>query len=170
MKKKKGILFWITGLSGCGKTSLAKKILNFVKKNYGPTIIVNGDDLREIFDYKKFDKSSRLKYALSYSKFCKEITDQKVNVIFSTVSLYHKVRSWNKKNITNYFEIYIEADIKTLIKKKKKYFYRTKLVNIVGKNIKAELPEKPDIKITNNFIKSINQLKIELIKEISLKV
>jgi adenylylsulfate kinase-like enzyme len=170
MKKKKGILFWITGLSGCGKTSLAKKILDFVKKNYGPTIIVNGDDLREIFDYKKFDKSSRLKYALSYSKFCKEITDQKVNVIFSTVSLYHKVRSWNKKNINNYFEIYIEADIKTLIKKKKKYFYRTKLVNIVGKNIKAELPEKPDIKITNNFIKSINQLKIELIKEISLKV
>ena len=40
----------------------------------------------------------------------------------------------------------------------------------MGKNIKAELPEKPDIKITNNFIKSINQLKIELIKEISLKV
>ena len=170
MKKKKGILFWITGLSGCGKTSLAKKILNFVKKNYGPTIIVNGDDLREIFDYKKFDKSSRLKYALSYSKFCKEITDQKVNVIFSTVSLYHKVRSWNKKNINNYFEIYIEADIKKLIKNKKKHFYRTKLINIVGKNIQAELPKKPDIKISNNFTKSINQLKVELINEISLKI
>ena len=170
MKKKSGILFWITGLSGSGKTSLAEKIFNFVKNNYGPTIIVSGDDLRNLFGYNKFDKRSRLKYALSYSKFCKEITDQNINVIFSTVSLYHEVRSWNKKNINNYFEIYIEADIKTLIKKKKKYFYRNKLLNIVGKNIKAELPEKPDIKITNNFIKSINQLKIELIKEISLKV
>ena len=28
----KGILFWITGLSGSGKTSLAKKILPFIKK------------------------------------------------------------------------------------------------------------------------------------------
>ena len=52
----------------------------------------------------------------------------------------------------------------------KKSFYRTKLVNIVGKNIKAEIPKKPDIKISNNFIKSLDQLKKELIKKISLKI
>ena len=51
MKKKSGYLFWITGLSGSGKTSLAEKILNFIKKNVGPTIILSGDDLREIFNY-----------------------------------------------------------------------------------------------------------------------
>lgn len=170
MNKKKGILFWITGLSGSGKTSLAIRISNFIKQSYGPTIVISGDDLRNIFDYKKFDKRSRLKYALIYSRFCKELTDQNVNVIFSTVSLYNKVRSWNKKNISNYLEIYIEADIEKLINNKKKYFYRTKLINIVGKNIKAEFPKKPDIKITNDFTKSINQLKIELIKKINLKV
>lgn len=32
MKKNKGILFWITGLSGSGKTSLAKKIYPTIKK------------------------------------------------------------------------------------------------------------------------------------------
>ena len=32
-KRKKGILFWITGLSGSGKTSLAKKIFKFIKKS-----------------------------------------------------------------------------------------------------------------------------------------
>ena len=51
MKKKSGYLFWITGLSGSGKTSLAEKILNFIKKNVGSTIILSGDDLREIFNY-----------------------------------------------------------------------------------------------------------------------
>ncbi len=170
MNKKKGILFWITGLSGSGKTSLALKVFNFIKKNYGPSVVISGDDLRNIFNYKKFDKNSRLKYALSYSKFCKEITNQNINVIFSTVSLYNKVRSWNKKNIPNYLEIYIETNIEKLINEKKKHFYRTKLVNIVGKNIKAEFPKKPDIRIINNFTRSINQLKIELIKKISLKI
>ena len=170
MKKKRGYLFWITGLSGSGKTSLAEKILNFIKKNVGPTIILSGDDLREIFNYKKYDKNSRLKYAINYAKFCKQVTDQNINVIFSTVSLYHKVRSWNKKNINNYLEIYIEADIEKLILNKKKPFYQTKLVNIVGKNIKAEFPKNPDIKIINNFTKSINKLKIELVKEISSKI
>ncbi len=169
-KRKKGILFWITGLSGSGKTSLAKKIFKFIKKKYGTTIVISGDDIRKVFEFKKFDKNSRLKYAKSYSKFCKLITEQNINIIFSTVSLYNKVRSWNKKNIHNYLEIYIEADIKKLIEKKKKRFYRTKLVNIVGKNIQAQFPKKPDIKISNTFTKSIDQLNIELIKKINLKI
>ena len=84
--------------------------------------------------------------------------------------MYHNIRSWNKKNIKNYLEIYIESDIEKLIKNKKKPFYRTKLINIVGKNIKAEFPRRPDIKIKNNFTKSINELKIELIKKIKIKI
>ena len=168
--KKRGILFWITGFSGCGKTTLAKKILKFVVNKYGQTIIFSGDDIREIFKLEKFDKNSRLKYALSYSQLCELITKQGTNVIISTVSMYHKVRKWNKKNIKNYLEIYIESDIENLIKNKKKFFYKTKLKNIVGKNIKAELPKKPDIIIQNNFEKPINKLKIELIQKIKLKL
>ncbi len=169
MKKKNGYLFWITGLSGSGKTSLAEKIFGFIKKKYGPTIILSGDDLRRIFNFNKFDKKSRLEYALSYSKFCKQITDQNMNIVFSTISMYHKVRSWNKKNIKNYIEIYIEADINKLIKIKKKSFYKKKLINIVGKDLKAQLPKNPDIKIINNFTKSVDQLKLELLKKIKLK-
>ena len=169
MKKKNGYLFWITGLSGSGKTSLAKKIFKFIKKNYGPTIILSGDDLRRFFNFNKFDKKSRLEYALSYSKFCKQITDQNLNILFSTISMYHKVRSWNKKNIKNYIEIYIESDISKLIKIKKKSFYKKKSINIVGKDIKAQLPKNPDIKIINNFTKSVDQLKLELIKKIKFK-
>ena len=46
INKKKGILFWITGLSGTGKTSIGKKIKKDIVKNYGPTLLVNGDDIR----------------------------------------------------------------------------------------------------------------------------
>lgn len=56
MKSKAGYLFWITGLSGSGKSSLANKIFPHINKNFGPTIILSGDDLREIFSFSKFDK------------------------------------------------------------------------------------------------------------------
>ena len=79
INKKKGILFWITGLSGSGKTTIANKIKKDISKKYGPTIILNGDDIRNIFNLKKFDRKFRLKLALNYSKLCKSISDQKIN-------------------------------------------------------------------------------------------
>ena len=166
-KKNKGIVFWITGLSGSGKTTIAEKIKKDISNEYGPTIIVSGDDLRKIFGYKKFTKKDRLAYAFSYSKFCKYITDNNVNIIFSTVSLFHDVRKWNRSNIKNYIEIYIQSDINKIIKQKKKFFYRGNYKNIVGKNIKPEFPKSPDIIIRNDFKKSINDLSSELIKKIT---
>ena len=167
LKKNKGILFWITGLPGSGKTSIAEKIHNVISKRYGSTITISGDDLRKIFNYNKFSRKYRLVYALSYSKFCKYITDKNVNVIFSTVSLFHKVREWNKLNINDYIEIYIQSDINIIIKQKNKYFYKGNYRNVIGKNIKAEFPKSPHIIIKNNFSKSTNSLAKELIKKIN---
>ena len=165
--KNKGILFWITGLSGSGKTAIAEKIRGNISNKYGTTVAVSGDNLRKIFNYKKFSKKDRLAYALSYGKFCKYITDKKINIIFSTVSLFNKVRKRNRSNIKNYIEIYIQSDINKIIEKKNKFFYKGNYKNIVGKNIKPEFPQSPHIKIKNNFSKSINVLAKELIKKIS---
>ena len=172
MKKLKkndsrGILFWITGLSGSGKTAIAEKIKGYISNKYGTTVAVSGDNLRKIFNYKKFSKKDRLVYALSYGKFCRYITDKKINIIFSTVSLFNEVRKWNRSNIKNYIEIYIQSDINKIIEKKNKFFYKGNYKNIVGKSIKPEFPQSPHIIIKNNFSKSINVLAKELIKKIS---
>jgi adenylylsulfate kinase-like enzyme len=84
--------------------------------------------------------------------------------------MFHKVRAWNKNNIKNYFEIYIKTEIGRLIKLKKKTFYKRKNKNIVGKDIKAELPINSDVIIENNFNKTINSLKKELIYKIKNKI
>ena len=167
LKKNKGILFWITGLSGSGKTAIAKKIKNNISNKYGPTVIVSGDDLRKIFNFKKFSKKDRLSYALAYCKFCKCITDNKINIILSTVSLFHKVRKWNRTNISNYMEIYIQSDINKIIKQKNKFFYKKNYKNIIGKDIKPEFPQSPHIIVENNFNKPIKVLTKYLINKIN---
>jgi|TARA_B110000914_G_C15048535_1_gene258528 adenylylsulfate kinase-like enzyme len=90
--KNKGILFWITRLFGSDKTILANLISKFVNKKYGSTLVISGDEPRDILNFTKFDKKSRLKYPLAYPKFCKILTENQINVIFSTVSLFHQVR------------------------------------------------------------------------------
>ena len=127
---------------------------------------MSGDDIREVFDYKKYSKNSRLGIALSYSNFCRFITDQNINIIFSTVSMFHKVRDRNKKYIKNYLEIYIKSDIETLISNKGKKFYKGFHKNIVGKNQKAEIPKKPNIILKNDFTTSLDKLSKILLKKI----
>ena len=63
MKKKikKGYIFWITGLPGSGKSTLGKAILKEIQKQYGPTLLFNGDDLRNIFEIRSYEKKKEYK-------------------------------------------------------------------------------------------------------------
>ncbi len=167
LNKKKGILFWITGLSGSGKTSIAKLIKKDIVEKYGPTIVLSGDDLRKIFKLNKYDRLSRLEYGLKFSNFCKKITNQKINVIFAVVGMFDEIRSQNKKNIQNYVEIFIQSNLKKIIKKRKKKIYHNGITNIVGLDIKPELPKKPNLIIKNDFKKRLENLSKKIILEIS---
>ncbi len=168
--KKKGILFWITGLSGSGKTTLGKNIHKDIIKLYGPTIMISGDNLRKIFKLSGHSKNERLKITKSYCSFVKYITDQNINVIFAVVGLFDEPRRWNRKNVSNYIEIYIKSNIKKIIKLgQKKIYHKKNIKNIVGIDLKPEFPKKPDITITNSFKFSkekMSKMIIEKIKKI----
>ena len=162
---KKNYIFWITGLPGSGKTTIAKKIHKRVEKKYGPTIEISGDELRKNFLLNKYDIKNREEYAKFYSKFCKLVLKKNINIIFSTVSLFHSVQNWNRKNIKGYFEIFIQSDVNKIIKLNKKKIYKNKK-NLVGVNLNAEFPKKPDLKIINSFNKNINDLSNDILKSI----
>lgn len=172
MNKKKGILFWITGLSGSGKTTIAKRILPFIERKCGTTVHLDGDNLRNILELYGYSFKDRLSNSRKFTKIAKLLTDQGVNVIFSLVGLMNKPRNWNRKNIKNYIEIFIKSDVNKIIASNKKKIYKTKK-NLVGVNIKPEFPKKPHITIDNSFKQNFNfiekKLKLKLIDILSKK-
>ena len=97
INKKKGIVFWITGLSGSGKTRLGGKIKKNIVKTYGPTILFSGDDIRNIFNFKKYSFEDRFKIVSGYSRLCNNLSNQGINVIFCVVGLMHEIQKWNKR-------------------------------------------------------------------------
>ena len=166
LNKKKGILFWVTGFPGSGKTTIANKIKSEITNFYGPTILISGDNLRKIFNHNKYSENERLKNGIHYSKLFKFIPNQKINVIFAGVGLFDKLRQKNRLSIQNYVEIYIKSNLSNIIKIGKKKLYKKYNKNIVGKDISAELPKSPDIILNNKFDRSINMLSIQLLKKI----
>lgn len=166
LDKKKGIVFWITGLSGSGKSTVAKNIKKNISNKYGKTVLINGDKLRNIFKLKGYSKKERLDIGISYSKISKLLTNNKVNVIIATVGLFHELHNYNRKTLANYVEIFLQCKIQKLIKKKNKFFYKRKTKNVWGIDLQPEFPKKPHIKVINNFKKSKKDISLEIYKKI----
>ncbi len=167
LNNKKGIVFWVTGLPGSGKTAIAKKLKKKIEKNYGKSVLFSGDDLRKISGFESYDVKERIKYAKAYSKLSRNISNQNINVIMATVSLFKEIHTWNRKNIDNYCEIFIKSKTKEIIKQKKKKLYFKYRSNLVGIDIKPDFPNKPDILIVNNFKISIDSLSKTIFKKIN---
>ena len=70
--KKKGILFWLTGLSGSGKSSILKKIYNPISKKYGKSLLINGDDIRKIFSLTGYEFHDRKELDYNIQNFFKK--------------------------------------------------------------------------------------------------
>lgn len=166
LNKKKGIVFWITGLSGSGKSTIAENIKKNITNKYGTSVLINGDMLRNIFKIKGYSKKERLSIGISYSKVSKLLTNNKVNVIIATVGLFHELHKYNRNTLANYIEIFIQSKIQKLIRNKKKFFYKRKTKNVWGIDIKPEFPKNPHIKVINNFKKSKKDISLDVYKKI----
>ncbi len=154
-------VYWITGLAGVGKTPLAQKLTEKLL-TLEPTILLDGDDIRDVLNLEiGNDKSSRLKTAYIYSNLIKLLESQNINIVCSTISLFHEIHKYNRNIFSHYCEILIQKDLDKLIFEDKKSIYSNALKNndyAVGINIQPEYPENPSLVF--NFNKKVNLDKV----------
>lgn len=150
----KGTVYWITGLSGAGKTTMGFLLYQDQKEAEENIVILDGDELREIINNKDYSYEGRKQVAKQYSRMCKMLSDQGIDVIICTISMYDEVREWNRENIENYCEIYIEVPIDELIRRDQKQLYsralRKEVANVMGIDADFEAPKNPDVRINND--------------------
>ena len=158
------MIIWIIGIAGSGKSTISKVIYEKLKKNDKATVLLDGDQVRDIFSNDiGHSREDRLKNAKRIRNLCKLFDVQKINAVCSILSISEKDRNWCRKNLSNYKEIYIKDDIKVINKRGVRKLYsdydKGVISNVVGKDIKFEEPIEPDFIIHNNGSKS------ELIKK-----
>lgn len=159
---EKGVLYWITGLSGAGKTTVGTKLYYEMRKTCSGLVILDGDILKKLVGNSLgYSRKERLKRASYYSQMCKMLTDQGISVIICTIAMYDSVREWNRRNIEKYVEIYLKVDREVLIKRDKKGLYSRqrlgKISEIAGLDIDVEYPKTPDLVIENDGSVSVRE-------------
>lgn len=85
------MILWITGNSGAGKTSLANALTT------ESSIVLDGDDMREIWPELGFSKEDRIENNLRVARFAKLMELKGLDVIVATICPYVELRKMVRK-------------------------------------------------------------------------
>ena len=144
---RKNRVYWLTGLSGAGKTTIGRLWYEELKKSGEKVVLLDGDELRAVFGG-GFGFTAEL--GMSYGRLCALLAAQGFTVVCCTISMFHSVRAWNRANIPGYYEVYIQASMDTLRQRDQKGLYSRNAENVAGVGLQVEMPSTPDLILDNN--------------------
>lgn len=152
---RKGTVYWITGLSGAGKTTIGNRLYYELKQKNDNVVLLDGDILKNIVgDELGYSENDRRKKAFRYAKICKTLADQDIIVICCTIAMYDEVREWNRKNNKAYVEVFLDVPMDVLFERNQKELYSRyregEISNVAGIDVPVEFPKKPDLVIKND--------------------
>jgi adenylylsulfate kinase-like enzyme/phosphohistidine swiveling domain-containing protein len=149
-----GRVFWITGLSGAGKTTLGLELSSRLRDAGRRVTFLDGDALRSVIaEDLGHSTGDRRRSAMRNARLCRLLAEQGADVVCATISLFHEVQRWNRENIPGYREIYLRVPIDELRRRDNKGIYagaqRGDTRDVVGIDVAAEVPEAPDLVLDN---------------------
>lgn len=148
--ENKGTVYFFTGLSGAGKTTVGGLFYRRLKATKSNAVYLDGDEIRVAFgEDVGYTQEERLRWAGRIFRVCKLLSDQGIDVVCCSIAMFDSVRCWNRANIPNYKEIYIRVKKETLIQRNQKGLYTTGK-NVVGVDLPFDEPRHPDLILQND--------------------
>ncbi|MFA6238868.1 MAG: adenylyl-sulfate kinase [Bacteriovorax sp.] len=150
---QKGIVFWFCGLSGAGKSTIARaferKLFDDLKQVY----VLDGDNLRHGLNSDlKFSMEDRNENLRRLAHVAEILADAGFIVLVPAISPLKCQRDLARKIISAKFvEVYVSTPLETCIERDVKGLYKKaklgEIPNMTGITSPFEIPENPDVVI-----------------------
>jgi len=165
---QKAITIWMTGLSGSGKSTIAKHLEKSLANNGFITKVLDGDNVRiGICNNLDFSTQDRIENIRRISEISKLFIDGGIITINSFISPTIEIRKMAKDIIgpESFFEIFVDADLETCEKRDVKGLYakarKGEIKDFTGISTPFEKPINSDLVLdTNNLTVSQSVEKI----------
>ena len=147
--KTKPAVIFLTGLSGSGKTTIAKALVEKYKKKGVVPVLLDGDEIRKVIHQTGFDEESRKKHNLNVGYMASLLESQGNVVIVSLISPYIDTRNEIRIMCKNFIEVHVCTDIKVCIQRDPKGLYAKAIAgeikDFTGISAPYYPPENPEV-------------------------
>ena len=100
MRQNMGCVYWLTGLSGAGKTTIGRILYKRLCEKRDGVVFLDGDDLRAVFGNDLgYTAQDRKKSAMRNARLCGLLAGQGLVVVCCTISMFHDVRAYNRATL-----------------------------------------------------------------------
>lgn len=150
----KGIVVWFTGLSGAGKTTLAKALHAALNQRNFISKLLDGDDLRKgINNNLGFSENDRLENIRRSAEVAKLFSNSNIISICSFITPTNQIRRQVEQIVgsENHYEIFVNTPFETCEARDVKGLYKKarngEIKNFTGIDAVFEVPDHPFLKV-----------------------
>ena len=147
--KTKPAVIFLTGLSGSGKTTIAKALVEKYKMKGVIPVLLDGDEIRKVIHQTGFDEESRKKHNLNVGYMASLLESQGNVVIVSLISPYIDIRNEIRGMCKKFVEVHVSTDIKVCIERDPKGLYTKAIAgeikDFTGISAPYYAPENPEV-------------------------
>jgi adenylylsulfate kinase len=145
---------WFTGLSGAGKTTLARSLASHMEGLSLAHEILDGDELRRsLCRDLGFTKEDRDENVRRIAAAAADLNRNKVIAIVAAISPYREARLRARELCGRFVEVFADCSLETVINRDVKGLYRRALAGEIsrfsGISDPYEAPENPDIYVNS---------------------
>lgn len=165
----KGAVLWFTGLSACGKSTVANTVDHLLYSRGKHTFVLDGDNIRHGLNKNLgFSAADRAENIRRIGEVAKLFCEAGTIALTAFISPYRADRDAVRALLApgEFVEIYVKASIETCEKRDPKGLYKKaragELKNFTGIDDPYEAPEKPEITLDADK-KGIDDLAYEVV-------